>query len=181
MNTQKTKKRNHIAVYGPRQSERFDEDTLLSLALNLGKIISQKDFILGIPMVPGFSYWTAKGTKKANSCCVIGFSPAANKEEHQTHYGFPTKFVDTIIYTGFGFTGAELFLSRSSDIVLFVHAGIDLYHAFLVAREQQKDIRFFTDPSLGKDELLSYLKEKGEVKEGDFLVTNSIESICSLD
>ncbi len=170
-------KRNTIAVYGPRQGGWFDEESLLFLALQLGKEIANREDILGIPMIPGFSYWTAKGAKKAGSNCIIGFSPAAHEEEHDKRYALPLRFIDTVIYTGFGSSGAELLLSRSSDIVLFVHAGIDLYHAFLVAREQGKEIRFFSDSSLGRDELLSYLKEKGEIKDGDFLITNNLSQL----
>ncbi len=172
-----TEKRHHFAVYGPRHGDWFDDESLLSLAIQLGKEIAGRQGILGIPLVPGFSQWVAKGVKKGDGSCVLGFSPAANEEEHRTRYGLPLKFVDTVIYTGFGSTGAELLLSRSSDVVIFVHAGIDLYHAFLVAREQGKEIRFFSDPSLGKDELLTYLREKGELKDEGVLVTNILSQL----
>ncbi len=172
-----TEKQHHFAVYGPRHGNWFDDESLLSLAIQLGKEIAERQTILGVVPVPGFSQWVAKGVKKGRGTCVLGFSPAASEKEHLARYGLPLKFIDTVIYTGFGSTGAELLLSRSSDVVIFVHAGIDLYHAFLVAREQEKEIRFFSDSSLGRDELLDYLKKKGELKGDDILITNVLSQL----
>ena len=52
----------------------------------------------------------------------------------------PVEYLDLIVYTGFGYPGRDLILTRSSDAVLFGCGRIGTIHEFTIAFEDQKPI-----------------------------------------
>jgi predicted Rossmann-fold nucleotide-binding protein len=126
-----------ISVYGAQHTDYQSSLETLEQAERLGKIIAEHHCILTIPATTGFPYWVAKGTTTAGGQ-VIGFSAAANEREHVETYRLPTKYMETIIYSGFGYAGADLLLSRTSDAIIFGYGGVETIHEFWVAFQEGK-------------------------------------------
>ena len=138
MNSHHTQKI-HIAIYGTLHYDMHHSSESIEKAIRLGEDLAKKGIIVHIPTFPGFPFWVAKGAQKAGGF-VIGFSPAANEEEHVKIYKLPLKYTDTVIYSGFGFAGSDLLLSRSSDAIIFGYGGIETVHEFWVAFQEDKPI-----------------------------------------
>ena len=127
-----------ISVYGARDTHNKSFEVLES-AETLGTIIAQHDCTVTIPATTGFPFWVAKGAYNSGAQ-VVGFSPAANEREHVEVYNLPTDYMNTIIYSGFGYAGADLLLSRSSDAIIFGYGGLETVHEFWVAFQENKPI-----------------------------------------
>lgn len=128
-----------FSVYGVHHQNQHSSFDAVELAQQLGSIIASKNIVLHIPGVPGFPYWVAKGVQSKKGM-VVGFSPAANEREHVQVYDLPLDYTDTIIYSGFGYSGSDLLMTRSSDAIIFGYGGIGAVHEFLMAFAEGKPI-----------------------------------------
>lgn len=128
-----------ISVYGARTSDHSKSFDALQKAQELGKDLAEAGVITTIPATTGFPFWVAKGAQKSGGQ-VIGFSPAANESEHHKVYKLPVEYMDVIVYSGFGYAGSDLLLSRSSDAVIFGYGGLETIHEFWVAFQEDKPI-----------------------------------------
>src|SRR3989344_2416309 len=72
------------------------------------------------------------GVKEAGGFS-IGFSPAASEREHVEVYKLPLDYMDLIVYTGFGYPGRDLLLTRSADAVICGCGRIGTIHEFVIA------------------------------------------------
>jgi hypothetical protein len=131
----------------------------LDLAKELGREIAHQGVVLVTGATTGFPFWTAMGCKEAGGIS-IGVSPAANEREHVEVYKLPLDYMDLIIYTGFGYPGRDLLLTRSADAVIFGCGRIGTIHEFAVAFEDAKPIGIFEGPWEMSAELEEIL-EKG--------------------
>lgn len=107
----------------------------------------------------GAPYWAAIGAKEAGGF-VIGVSPAVSEVEHVKKYRLPLDYHDMIIYTGFGYSGRNLLLTRSSDAVLITCGRMGTLNEFTIAFEDNKVIGILTGTGGVADELRDIL-EKG--------------------
>jgi len=107
------------------------------LARGLGTEVANAGAVLVTGATTGFPLWSAMGAKEAGGTS-IGFSPASSEREHREVYRLPVDYMDLIIYTGFGYAGRDLILTRSSDAVLFGCGRIGTIHEFTVAFEDRK-------------------------------------------
>jgi len=105
----------------------------------LGREIVRHNAILITGTTTGFPFWVATGAKEENGIS-IGFSPASTEEEHLEFYRLPLEHMDVIIYTGFGYSGRNLILTRSSDAVIIGCGRIGTINEFTVAFEDGKPI-----------------------------------------
>jgi uncharacterized protein (TIGR00725 family) len=128
-----------LSVYGAPHTDYQKSFNALEKAQELGTVIAKHDCITIVPSTSGFPYWVAKGAKESEGS-VLGFSPAANEQEHVEVYDLPTKYMDAIIYSGFGYAGSDLLISRSSDAVIFGYGGVETIHEFWVAFQEDKPI-----------------------------------------
>jgi uncharacterized protein (TIGR00725 family) len=114
----------------------------LDLAKELGREIARQGAILVTGATTGFPLWAAMGAKEAGGIS-IGISPAASEHEHVEVYKLPIDYLDLIIYTGFGYPGRDLLLTRSADAVICGCGRIGTIHEFTVAFEDKKPIGIF--------------------------------------
>ena len=103
----------------------------------IGRLIAEEGMITVTGATTGAPFWAAKAAKKAGGM-VIGVSPAATKEEHVKSYKLPLDHHDLIIYTGFGYSGRNLLLTRSADAVITVCGRIGTLNEFTDAFEDSK-------------------------------------------
>lgn len=105
--------------------------------VELGRQIAKHGAIVVSGATTGFPLWSAMGAKEAGGIS-IGFSPASNEKEHVESYNLPIEYMDVIVYTGFGYPGRDLILTRASDAVFFGCGRIGTIHEFTIAFEDKK-------------------------------------------
>ncbi len=67
-------------------------------------------------------------------------------------YKLPLDYTDLIVYTGFGYPGRDLLLTRSADAVICGCGRIGTIHEFTIAFEDDKPIGIFEGPwEMGKE------------------------------
>ncbi len=103
----------------------------------MGREIAAHGAVLVTGATTGFPMWSAIGCKEAGGLSV-GFSPATSEKEHIQVYNLPVDYMDIIVYTGFGFPGRDLILTRSSDAILFGCGRIGTIHEFTIGFEDEK-------------------------------------------
>lgn len=138
----------------------------------LGREIARQGAILVTGATTGFPLWAAMGAKEVGGIS-IGFSPAATEKEHVEVYKLPLDYLDLIIYTGFGYPGRDLLLTRSVDAVICGCGRIGTIHEFTVAFEDSKVIGIFEGP-WDMDEQLKDILAKSH-RPNEKIVTGSDE------
>ncbi len=123
----------------------------LDKAKELGREIARQGAVLVTGVTTGFPLWAAMGAKEAGGIS-IGISPATSEKEHVNVYKLPIDYMDLIIYTGFGFAGRDILLTRTSDAVICGCGRIGTIHEFTIAFEDNKPIGIFEGPwEMGKE------------------------------
>ncbi|PIP69201.1 hypothetical protein CO033_01080 [Candidatus Nomurabacteria bacterium CG_4_9_14_0_2_um_filter_32_10] len=136
----------------------------LDIAKELGREIARQGAVLVTGATTGFPFWSAMGAKEEGGISV-GFSPAASEKEHVEVYKLPIDYMDLIIYTGFGYPGRDLLLTRSSDVVICGCGRIGTIHEFTVAFEDGKTIGILKGPWEMSGELEDIIKKSNRPNE----------------
>lgn len=121
-------------------------------AKELGREIARSGAIITTGATTGFPFYSAMGAKD-ESGFSIGFSPASTEREHIETYKLPLDYMDVIVYTGFGYTGRDLLLVRSSDAIAIGCGRIGTLNEFSIAFEDRRPIGILQG-SWDTDELL---------------------------
>lgn len=111
----------------------------MEVVKELGREIVKQNGVIVTGATTGVPYWAALGAKEAGGYSV-GMSPANTKLEHVKRYRLPTDAFDIIVYTGFGYSGRNLMLTRSSDAVIIACGRIGTLNEFTIAFEDKKPI-----------------------------------------
>lgn len=127
-----------IAVAGAAQIEICSKNAT-KLAKEVGKEIIRQGCILVTGATTGIPYYSAKGAKEVKGVS-IGFSPAASELAHLKKYKLPTDAFDVIIYTGFGYAGRNLLMTRAADGVIVICGRMGTLNEFTIAFEDEKPI-----------------------------------------
>ena len=126
-------------------------------AKEVGREIAKAGAIITTGATTGFPMYSAMGAK--DECGFsIGFSPAATEREHVETYKLPIDFMDVVVYTGFGYSGRDLLLVRSSDAVVIGCGRIGTINEFAVAFEDRRPIGI-VEGSWETDEILRHIIE----------------------
>lgn len=126
-------------------------------AKELGREIARAGAIITTGATTGFPFYATLGLK--DECGFsIGFSPASTEREHVEVYKLPLEYMDVVVYTGFGYTGRDLLLVRSSDAVVIGPGRIGTLNEFSVAFEDHKPIGIL-EGSWETDEILRHIIE----------------------
>ena len=140
---EKTYLKYKICVSGAAETGHCAAGTL-EKSKQLGKEIVKHNAVLVNGATTGFPLWAAMGAKEAGGF-TIGLSPASSEKEHINDYKLPVDYMDIIIYTGFGYSGRNLLLTRSSDAVIVGCGRIGTLNEFTVAFEDDKPIGILID------------------------------------
>jgi len=127
-----------ICVSGAAETNHCGEGAL-EAAKQLGKEIVRHGAVLVTGATIGIPYWAAIGAKEEGGVS-IGFSPAVSEKEHLNVYHLPIDYFDIIVYTGFNYSGRNLFLTRASDAVVFCCGRMGTLNEFTIAFEDNKPI-----------------------------------------
>ena len=127
-------------------------------AKETGREIAKQGAIITTGATTGFPMYAAMGAK--DECGFsIGFSPAATEREHVELYKLPVEYMDVIVYTGFGYSGRDLLLVRSSDALIVGCGRIGTLNEFSVAFEERRPIGIL-EGSWKTDEILRHVIEE---------------------
>lgn len=124
----------------------------------LGRAIVESGAVLVTGATTGAPYWGAIGAKEAGGF-VIGVSPATSEVEHVKKYKLPLDYHDIVIYTGFGYAGRNLLLTRCADAVLVVCGRMGTLNEFTIAFEDEKPIGVLTGTGGIADEIDALLEK----------------------
>jgi uncharacterized protein (TIGR00725 family) len=129
-----------ISVSGARESDHCGLDALQK-GQELGRVLADHGCTVTCGAVTGFPLWVAKGAKQSGGS-VIAFSPAVNHAEHINVYRMPEPdyYFNLVVYTGFGFSGSDLLMARSSDAIIFGCGRMGTMHEFTLAYMEGKII-----------------------------------------
>ena len=130
----------------------------LELAKELGKEIVRHRAVLVTGATTGVPFWACIGAKEEGGFS-IGLSPAKNEKEHIEEYKLPVDYMDMIIYTGFGYSGRNLLLTRSADAVIFGCGRMGTMNEFTIAYEDEKPMGVLEGP-WETDEIFREVVEK---------------------
>lgn len=131
-----------ICISGAAETGHCSKDAM-EKAKELGRQVVFQGAILTTGATTGFPYWAAIGAKEAGGIS-IGLSPASTEKEHVEIYELPVDYMDMIIYTGFGYPGRNLMLTRASDAVLIGCGRMGTLNEFTIAFEDKKPIGVLT-------------------------------------
>ena len=123
----------------------------------MGRLIAERGCVLVTGATVGIPYCAAKGAKEAGGI-VIGLSPAASEVAHLKTYQLPIDYHDLIIYTGFGYSGRNLLLTRASDAVITICGRMGTLNEFTIAYEDQKPTGVLTETGGMADALEDIIK-----------------------
>lgn len=146
-----------ICVSGAAETGHCGEEALHKAA-EVGREIAEHNAVLVSGATTGFPLWAAKGVKEAGGMS-IGISPAQTEKEHVEIYHLPLDFQDLIIYSGAGYSGRNLLLTRSSDAVVVGCGRIGTLNEFTIAYEDDKPIGIL-EGEWQTDELIKKILEE---------------------
>jgi uncharacterized protein (TIGR00725 family) len=121
-------------------------------AERVGEALAKNGAVLVTGATSGIPNSSAKGAKRAGGIS-IGFSPAASRSDHIERYQLPVTNMDLIVYTGFGYAGRNLILTRSADAVIIICGRIGTLNEFTVAFEDKKPIGILENSGGMADEI----------------------------
>ncbi len=133
--------------------------TALETAKELGREIVRQGAVIVTGATTGFPLWSAMGAKEEGGVS-LGISPAMSEKDHVENYGLPVDYLDLIIYTGAGYSGRNLLLTRSSDAVFVGCGRVGTINEFSVAFEDHKPIGVLVG-EWETDEVIKDIMEKG--------------------
>lgn len=124
----------------------------------LGREIVRQGGVLVTGATTGFPLWSAIGAKEEGGIS-IGLSPALSEREHVETFNLPIDYMDLLVYTGAGYAGRDILLTRSSDAVILGCGRIGTIHEFTVAFEDNKPIGIL-EGEWPTDEVIKNMVEK---------------------
>jgi hypothetical protein len=140
-----------ICVSGAAAGDSLTPSTLKK-AKKVGERIAQRDCVLITGATTGIPHYSAMGAHEENGIS-IGFSPGISKKEHVKKYRLPTDDMDLIVYTGFGYSGRNLLMVRSSEAVIIIGGRIGTLNEFTNAFEEEKPIGVLLETTGIADEI----------------------------
>lgn len=144
-------------------------------AKELGREIAKQGAIITTGATTGFPLYAAMGAK--DECGFsIGFSPAATEREHLDVYKLPIDYMDVVVYTGFGYSGRDLLLIRSSDAVVVGCGRIGTLNEFSVAFEDRRPIGIL-EGSWKTDEILRQIIDSAHRPNGKIIYDSDPKAI----
>lgn len=150
-------------------------------AEEVGREVIRQGGMLVTGATTGIPDFAAKGAKEEGGI-VIGMSPASSFQHHLKTYKLPIKNYDTIIFTGFDYSGRNLLLTKSADAVIVICGGFGTLNEFTIALEDNKPIGILTGTGGAAEEishLLLNIKDPHRHGAGKVIFSNEPKELVS--
>ncbi|MBI3632545.1 MAG: LOG family protein [Candidatus Vogelbacteria bacterium] len=151
-----------IAVSGSAATTHLTGDDM-KMCEEIGREVARQGATIITGATTGVPIWAAKGAKLEGGTSV-GLSPASGEREHVELYKLPLEYMDFIMYTGFGYVGRDILMTRTADAVIIGPGRIGTIHEFTVAFEDKKPIGILQGP-WDTDKILAEIIEKSHRKD----------------
>jgi len=138
---------------------------VLEKTKELGREVIRHGAVLVTGATTGAPYWAAIGAKEEGGF-TIGLSPAASEIEHVKKYKLPLDYHDIIVYTGFGYSGRNLLLTRASDAILITCGRMGTINEFTIAFEDEKPIGILESSGWMTDDIIRKIIEEAHRGSG---------------
>lgn len=125
-------------------------------AEEVGREVIKNNGILITGATTGIPDFAAKGAQEQGGI-VIGLSPASSYQHHIKTYKLPIGCCETIIFTGFGYSGRNLLLTKAADAVIVICGGFGTLNEFTIALEDDKPIGVLTGTGGATEEISNLL------------------------
>ncbi|MBI2023093.1 LOG family protein [Candidatus Giovannonibacteria bacterium] len=165
-----------ICVSGAAETGHCAPDTLEKAKI-IGRAIVEEGAVLVTGATTGFPMWSAMGAKEANGFS-IGLSPATSEKDHVEKYNLPLDYMDVIIYTGFGYSGRNLLLTRAADAIIVGCGRWGTLNEFTIALEDGKPIGVL-DGAGGSTEVVRDIIEKSNRGPGNIVYDADPKSLVA--
>lgn len=138
------------------------------MAAEAGRQIVRRGHLVVTGATRGLPYYAAKAAKieSGKDVASIGFSPAASRLAHVKKYQLPLDVFDTVLFTGFEYTGRNLLLVRSCDALIMVGGRIGTLNELTIAIEERKPIGVLLGSGGMTDEVEHVLKAAKRARTG---------------
>lgn len=158
--------RYQICVSGAARGESIE--TGKELASEAAREIVRQGHLVVTGATRGLPYYAALAAKKqgGDDITSIGFSPAASRLAHVKKYRLPLDAFDTVLFTGFEYTGRNLLLVRSCDAVVMVGGRIGTLNELTIAIEERKPIGVLLGSGGMTEEVEAVLKAAKRARTG---------------
>lgn len=169
-----------ICVSGAARGDSVD--LAKHLAGEIGREIVRRGHLVVTGATRGLPYYAAKAAKAAapDEVSSIGFSPAASRLAHIKKYQLPIDVFDTVVFTGFEYTGRNLLLVRSCDAVVMVGGRIGTLNELTIAIEEHKPIGVLLGSGGMTDEVERVLRAAKRARTGIIFGHESEELVDEL-
>lgn len=111
----------------------------------IGKQIAKNGGTLITSASSGFPLFALNGAREAGATTIM-FSPAGSSSEHREVYKLSSEVADVVIYTGFGYFGSEIMMTKSADAVIIGCGNKNSIHEFTLAYEEGKPVGVLEGP-----------------------------------
>ncbi len=149
------------------------------LAAAVGREIATRGHITLTGATSGLPYRAAKAAQAAGGISV-GFSPAASRLAHIKKYKLPIDHYNTILYTGFEYTGRNLLLVRSADAVIMIGGRIGTLNELTIALEERKPVGVLLGSGGMTEEVEHVLKAAKRLRTGIIFSHDPVELVDEL-
>lgn len=152
------------------------------LAAAVAREIVRRGHLVITGATRGLPYYAAQAAKLEGGKDIssIGFSPAASRLAHVKKYQLPLDVFDTVLFTGFEYTGRNLLLVRSSDAVVMVGGRIGTLNELTIAIEERKPIGVLLGSGGMTDEVEHVLKAAKRARTGIIFGHDPVELVDQL-
>ena len=151
-----------IAVSGSAATTHLSGEDM-KVCEEIGREIARQGASIVTGATTGVPIWAAKGAKLEGGVSV-GLSPANGEREHVELYKLPLEYMDFIMYTGFGYVGRDILMTRTADAIIIGPGRIGTIHEFTVAFEDKKPMGILQGPWDTAD-LIAEIIEKSHRKD----------------
>jgi uncharacterized protein (TIGR00725 family) len=174
------KLRYQICVSGAARGDSIE--TGKKLAAEAGREIVRRGHLVTTGATRGLPYYAAKAAKQEGGKDIssIGFSPAASRLAHVKKYQLPLDVFDTVLYTGFEYTGRNLLLIRSADAVVMVGGRIGTLNEMTIAIEERKPLGVLLGSGGMTEEVEHVLKAAKRARTGIIFSHDPVELVDQL-
>ena len=178
--SKKSDLRYQICVSGAARGESVEIGK--HLAVEVGKEVVRRGHLVVTGATIGLPYYAALGAKKegGDNVTSIGFSPAASRLAHVKKYRLPLDVFDTVVFTGFEYTGRNLLLVRSCDAVVMIGGRIGTLNELTIAIEERKPIGILLGSGGMTEEVEHVLKAAKRSRNGIVFSRDPIDLVDQL-
>lgn len=172
--------RYQICVSGAARGDSIE--TGKALAAEAAREIVRRGHIVTTGATRGLPYYAAKAAQEEGGDTIssIGFSPAASRLAHVKKYQLPLDAFDTVLFTGFEYTGRNLLLVRSCDAVVMVGGRIGTLNELTIAIEERKPVGVLLGSGGMTEEVERVLRVAKRARTGIIFSHDAVELVDQL-